>query len=316
MFGIRQCYAPIEGNKRCINITASSTNIHCEQHKKKSSKLHSEYKAFSEKAKTLSLDEVDNISTYKEKVKYLMRCYSIFRETYNLRMKFKTKYITPGYSDDGHEHQFVLIKSKIEDCENRLEKLHDEFLERKTKKKEQEPDAEDIEDVKFIEEIRSFKKKKIRDEKETNEAIAFYIKENRELLKEKRKKVDFIEKYFAKYKLKIGKHFNNFAIASLFLICFYLDCLDRFRKERKLPQLDSVFKLIANTDMGLLLKDFHLPYLEVIYHYIDTSSESCDAFINLLVNVWKRGDFQPETHSLFVKMSEGVGLQVQISSDL
>ena len=318
MFGVNQCYAPIKGNKRCDNIIAKTSSIHCEQHRKESSKLYSKYKAFSEKAKTLSLDEVDSFSSYKEKVNYLMKCYSIFRETYNLRMEFKTRYITPGYSDDGHEHQFALNKNKMEQCEERLEKLYEEILKRKEVIMEVEIKTsytKDDVDENFIEEIRSFKKKKKEDEKETNVAIANYIKENKDLLKDKRRKVDEIEKYFSAYRTRVSKYFNNFVMASLFLICFNLDCKDRVRNGRGLPPLTRVFKLSTKTDLCPLLMNFHPSYLEVIHYSVVEYTKLNDITLDLLVEVWKSKDFRPETHSLYVSLSEETGLSLGINQN-
>lgn len=46
-----------------------------------------------------------------------MKCYAVSQNVYNLRMKFKIKYITPDYSDNSHEHQFTIIRKSIDICE-------------------------------------------------------------------------------------------------------------------------------------------------------------------------------------------------------
>lgn len=109
-------------NKRCNRTTITKDNIHCAEHYKLSRKLYNKYKVACDQANDLNLDGVKSIDLQQEKIKYLMKCYAILQNAYNLIMKFKIKYITPGYSDSGHEHQFVLIKSKINQCEETLEK--------------------------------------------------------------------------------------------------------------------------------------------------------------------------------------------------
>lgn len=46
-----------------------------------------------------------------------MKCYAVSQNVYNFEMKFKIKYITPDYSDNGREHQFTIIRKSIDICE-------------------------------------------------------------------------------------------------------------------------------------------------------------------------------------------------------
>lgn len=106
-----------------------------------------------------------------------MKCYAVLQNAYNLRMKFKIKYITPDYSDSDHEHQFTMIRKSIDICEDRLQNIYREIS---LPKKKVDTELEPVlgkEEPNFIEEVKIFRKKRTDDEAKLNEDMLIFKRE-------------------------------------------------------------------------------------------------------------------------------------------
>ena len=148
MVCFKQCYVPLSANKKCSKTTISKDNIRSSEHHKISRKLYNKYKIAYDQANSLVLDEGKSTDLQK-KIKHLMKCYAVSQNVYNLRMKFKIKYITPVYSDNSHEHQFTIIRKSIDICEETS--LQEKKVDTKSEL-EKEPN--------FSEKVEIFKKKR------------------------------------------------------------------------------------------------------------------------------------------------------------
>lgn len=144
------------------------------------------------------IDDVDSISSVKEKITFLNRCYASYIAAYGARFEHRDRCVVPDCRDWGHDQQFIIIQNKIDKCELRLEKLYDEIILHQQKDfdllvEEENNTTYDAkeEDLSFMDNVKSFKQKRSDDTKETNKIIANYIKENRVILKRKKEMIDF-----------------------------------------------------------------------------------------------------------------------------
>lgn len=308
----KQCYAPLGENKRCNRTTITKDNIHCSQHYKLSRKLYNKYKIACDQANILDLDEVKSIDFHQEKIKYLMKCYAILQNAYNLRMKFKIKYITPGYSDSGHEHQFVTIKKSIDICEERLQNLYQE-ISLPEKEVEIEPEQEKEAETSFIEEVKIFKKKRSDDEAKLNRDIVMYLKENKQYLKEKKEAIDFIISFLEQFKTLDNKHINSHMIVMISLINIVNNYNYRLIKGeypyftlRELP-------LAGFRPINIELNERDPAFMFNIRDTIKRAETTITQILKNLRITWEKKVFDPEVSSGYISLTEEDGFFIHIA---
>lgn len=310
----KQCYAPMPDNTRCKNNTIDSKSVHCEAHRKRSAKLHNNYKSACEKAKKIDLNDVDLIDTLSEKVKFLMKSYAVFRLAYKLRMEFKIKYITPGYSDSGHEHQFITIKKKIDICEERLLNLYQEIsLPGKEVKIEPEQEQEKEENPDFIEEVKIFKKKRSDDEAKLNKDILIYLKENKQYLKEKKEAIDFIVSFLERFKTPDNKHINSHMIVMVSLINIVNNYNYRLIKGEYPYFTMKELPLAGFKPINIELNERDPVFM---FNIRDTIKRAENIITQILKNLritWEKKVFDPEVSSGYISLTEEDGFFIHIA---
>lgn len=119
-----QCMAPIyfaQAPTRCANKIVSK--FHCAEHKDKATKLYKIYKKLCDLAETCDLNDYTNKPTLSEKIKFLNRCFLVFKRAYDARMDHRKYSFVPYFWDDGHNLQFVKLKKKWERCELLISQL-------------------------------------------------------------------------------------------------------------------------------------------------------------------------------------------------
>lgn len=178
-----QCCA-VMNNTRCINLAVSGSD-HCDLHREKAKALYLKYKVLSDQVDKLVIDQkFTNINT---KIDYLMECYILLNQTFKARMKHRMFAFVPECYDEGHDHQFIRLNTLIQECEDKLRQLY--ILQ---DIKDEESSDEDylseegvtvtqkyVNTTKKAEEYRKFRKQR---EKESEEWIQKYIKENEVIL--------------------------------------------------------------------------------------------------------------------------------------
>ena len=197
---INQCWAPTSDGTRCLNSTVDDRKMHCKNHLI-GIKFYDRYKKLCKIANNLNIESISSISSTKEKIAFLNKCYNSYIRAYEARMKHNTNFVVPECSDWGHKRQFVILKNKINTCELKLEALYKEFLLSKKDiiKVDLVQDDLEVEEVHIIEKIKTFTKKRSDDEKEINKVLKEYIKKNKEVLKAKKDIINRINNIFLVY---------------------------------------------------------------------------------------------------------------------
>src|SRR6266513_677545 len=82
---IETCCAPDIGGIRCKNNIEGDCKFHCSKHKVNAHKLYIKYKKICAIAKTLHPEEVDRCDSFQDKMKFLNRCFFVFKRAYDAR---------------------------------------------------------------------------------------------------------------------------------------------------------------------------------------------------------------------------------------
>jgi hypothetical protein len=192
------------------------------KHNPKAKRLYKEYKKLCARAKCLDIEEIKEIIGILDKIKFLNKYYCTHKAAYEARMEHRNSCIVPCCRDYGHDMQFILIKEKINICENQLIQLYTLLLEEKKEEITTSADIKDIEnkeeDTDIIEEIKTFRQKRVNDEKETNRVIGDYIKKNKVILKEKKEAIDKIYSELLRFIPKDTKHIYYLMICMIFSV--------------------------------------------------------------------------------------------------
>jgi hypothetical protein len=288
MFSL-QCYAPFN-NKRCTNSTKDN-KIHCPIHIKEGVKLYNKYKKICLIADTFNLNDVENMSSIKDKVTFLNKAYNIFISAYEARLKHRNRCITPECRDYGHDKQFILLQQKINTCEVQLECLYSvpprEIESNKVEEKEK------LNPV-ILEQVVSFQKKRRNDDIETNRIIAAYIKENGEILKRRNKLIDIC--YEDLLKFTTGNFIYEQMISMLTMVTVLQLAKERKRYNKSYYTFNLNTPVIHSyTNIKDLFKDQDIGVtFSICRGLLDYPDIVCDMF-EVIFNVWKEGNFNPKT---------------------
>jgi hypothetical protein len=213
MFSI-QCYFPLKGS-RCTKIAVEG-RIHCLLHNKVAYPSYKKYKKICGKA-DCNLEEVETITTTKDKVIFLNKCYSAFIQAYEARLLYRDKYIAPECRDYGHDQQFLILKNKINTCEGILESLYNTYEDKvKINTLEVTNTVEEKLDPTPLEQVKQFKQKRYNDKAKTDRVIAAYIKENAKILKHKNILINSCYKNM--YQFNSGKYIYEHMICMVTII--------------------------------------------------------------------------------------------------
>lgn len=189
-----QCFAPTSCNGRCKNKSIEKSR-HCELHHPRATKLYAKYKRLSKLCKDIDLEK--EFTDILSKINHVMNCYKLYDRTYNARLKHREYAIAPNLYDQGHDFQFIELTNKIDLCETKLRFL---YLEHESKTKEtieyKNSDSSDEDKNKIVvyqknpitiaQKIKLNKERRAIKERETNQCIEKYIKENEDTIERKR----------------------------------------------------------------------------------------------------------------------------------
>ncbi len=219
-----QCTAYL-GNKRCINTSIGSSN-HCQLHCTKATKLYLKYKKLCKEVENLDLYlQFDNIN---EQINHLLNCYYKLNKAYKARQKHRQYAFVPECYDQGHLYQITKLSTKMEECEqilNKIINLSNPFNEKDENVKENEQEQNVV--LKIKREIFNYKQFRQQQEIENNTLIEKYIEENSMILKNKAKLLNLIVTYVdTLYQDDIDyfiKHIVSFHLVGGLYSCCYFD---------------------------------------------------------------------------------------------
>lgn len=309
MLNTKQCAAPIGNNLRCKNITADGVKIHCNHHHTNAVKLYKKYKKACEFANTFIIDDVHTITSDREKIIFLNKCYVACIDAYNKRMEHRNRYVVPDCRDWGHDQQFIRLKQKADTCELLLETLYSEITlkhrERENVLVSEETEIKDdhvqVEDTFFMEEVKKFKKKRVDDEKETNRIIEAYIRENAKELRSKKKLIELCYSKLSKY----TTHNAKYEYEHMMCIIMVLFDLERKIESRNKFPFDCDYtkiatlvsaKINAHINIKELFSDQHMDFLIELnetFDYFDDKSIIIDSVLSHVRKIWEETDFEP-----------------------
>lgn len=192
-----QCCAVSSQNSRCPN--SAGEGKHCDFHRPMAVKLYLKYKKLS--------DQVDEMNLYKEfddvekQITHVRDCYVLLNKTYSARSAHRKYAFVPECYDAGHDHQFTKLKNLIDGCENILSKLYSQqanaILKKDSSSSSETPDSKPSKTPKSsrkkknkrvvaanIDLARYIKKRKDI-EADIEQWIGKYVRENRQILKER-----------------------------------------------------------------------------------------------------------------------------------
>lgn len=116
-------------------------------------------------------------------IKYQNQCHYAYFRAYQGRMEHRTYGLVPEYYDYGHNKQFDIIMNKINECEEQLRSLYDQYLQDKDHiktvvqevKLADEVEGEDLQVVTIINKVDTFKRQRIDDAEKERMEIQQYI---------------------------------------------------------------------------------------------------------------------------------------------
>lgn len=310
MFTTKQCCAPIQNNGRCTNLTKDANKVLCEMHYPKGAKLYKRYKTFCAIADTFDVAEVHTLSTTKEKISFLNKCYCSYITAYNGRMEHRTKFIVPDCRDFGHDEQFRIIKRKIDICEKELEELYIKITipvkEIIISLTEVEESFEEVKDVTFIDKIKSFKQQRREDEEETNKVIAKYMKQNSAYLKRRKTIIDLCFGYLSCFFTK-DKKFPCYHMCCMIdsLIILVTAIINPNHKDVSDCKVNKYFMGCINVNSYVYIVDlfdhFNLQNITTFAQTITSCGNQLKHTLKQLQKVWEATTFNPLISTLLFK---------------
>ena len=201
-----QCCSYGPDNTRCLNIIIKASN-HCALHYRKAIKLYKNYKKICNIAYNLDINK--EIPNLENKRKYLINCYVWLNKAFDARLKHRMYAFVPECYDEGHDLQFTIIKKKIKTCESQLSNLYQNYtkeyeaLQIETTKnikpkylsKKESKDSKSNQNRQKIKNIptklKKYSNNRKESEREINQFIKIYLKENKAILK-RRSKIDVL----------------------------------------------------------------------------------------------------------------------------
>ena len=112
-----QCCAPTVDNKRCPNSVINGAN-HCKNHLVYAKGLYDKYKKICNIAYNLDIEkDIHNVESHHN---HLMQCYVWLNKAFTARMRHRKYAFVPECYDEGHNMQFEIIQKKIDVCEKKL----------------------------------------------------------------------------------------------------------------------------------------------------------------------------------------------------
>lgn len=206
-----QCCA-YSGSSRCPNNVAGCSN-HCSFHREKAINLYNKYKILSDQISKIDIHNLGiPFANTQENIDFIMKYYVLLDKTYNARMKHRKYAFVPECYDEGHDFQFSRLQNELQECEEVLAKLYilqstnKNLLENgETETKEGSEESNDMNNNFIrVSEMNSYdmmkkakrcNKRRHQIEKEFDETVNKYIKENHETLERRKLLIIYISKF-------------------------------------------------------------------------------------------------------------------------
>jgi hypothetical protein len=157
----------------------------------------------------LNIDKEAEYQNINDRIDHLNMCYDWYINAYEARLKHRNYAFVPECYDFGHNLQFTIIQEKINLCEDKLfaikqkhEESRDHLLDSKSDENRVSENADHQYDAhikKAMKYVNTFKKKRLADEKETDQLIRQYIKENEVSLKYKQRIIDLCANFLKSF---------------------------------------------------------------------------------------------------------------------
>ena len=259
-----------------------------------------------ETADTFDIEEVEEIKLFSQKIAFLHKCYISYMRAYNARMKHRNYAIAPECEDYGHDLQFSILKEKMVRCEEKLEKLYYKiaFDKEINSFEEVQEDIEIKEDSSsvFIETVNKFKERRLQDEKETVMAIEDYIKENKQILKNKNRYINFIYDTLLRFIPKKSKYVYQIMMSMVSLLVKVLYKHINLREKKLYPynnmknaqayEAAGGFRILSNkmdtyTSLKDVLKDVYLPQIITMKEFLESIDAWTIEIFNKIVETWQ-----------------------------
>jgi hypothetical protein len=328
-----RCCAPTPNKTRCSNATVRPEAMHCSVHYKDGLKSYTQYKELCKVADRYSITEANDISSLNGKIRFLNICYKVYIAAYNARLEYRNAFVVCECYDYGHDKQFTLLNEKMDTCEILLTQLHDEIKASSTQEKEkkfsstsstkeevEDSSPKEVEEVEekveiTIEAVKSFREKRLKDERETKKIIAAYIKENKKLLKQKRNLVEVICSKYRQIALFEGNKFIYEELVAIVIITAEFHRVMKYEDEKlrlltkASPSCDKTigFSLGCSaitrfSDIRDFLMDRDINFILLLLAIPAQYPDLFTGIIFKFLEVWEKTTFSPTTSILKIKI--------------
>ena len=305
MFKNRQCCAPTKKNTRCTNYSIDGVKIHCPIHHNGGLKLYDRYKKACGIADSFDVEESIKITSTREQIVFLNKCYCAYIHAYEARMEHRNKYVVFECRDYGHDKQFVIIRNKT-----KLEEIYDKLITHQKKEitvevdtYPQEVEHEEVKDLTFIDKVKDFKQKRVDDEKETNRVIMSYIQENSKLLKDKKNIIGECYSILLKFVTEDSKFLYHHMMAMFIVI---IGAQEYMGNEKGKYSPDKVLKASYSSTFTLSSKDInmysdmkeffneqHFDFILFLGRALASFGGIMDVFLTDIKTAWQETNFDP-----------------------
>lgn len=216
-----QCCA-YDNFNRCKNNTVKNS-YHCIKHYSTARKLYFHYKDICDLAYNLDLNK--KFIDLQENIDYLLSCYEKFNNAYEARMLHRRYAFVPECYDAGHDYQFIFIKNKINECEEKIKQLEQEQI--------KENEITNIIIYTENEKVNKKRKQRQKIQEEEYELIEKYIKQNEKFISERKIINEFIIEYMDGIEDVYKINFKNKHLMIYFVwrLVYRLFTMNYFQKE-------------------------------------------------------------------------------------
>lgn len=310
----KQCCAPLPNGQRCPNNIIDDSSIHCELHFPKGIRLYKLYKKLCDISEIYDLNK--KFPTILETIRYINKAYYSYFRAYEGRMEHRIYGLVPECYDYGHNTQFDIILLKIQQSEDLLTSLYDQYFKEKSKlelqkdlqalegqvdvDEEVKESGEDLEVTEILNKTKDFEARRADDKQKEEIAIEQYIEENKEIIKQKAIPAEEIIRVLKAY-MRVNPQYEYYQLISAYKMILRLQTIvqsfSNTRKDQTLIIRDCLsyddFKRYSNTEEYLKEEpkvniDYALLVLQRKYWMIKDFIKNAEQFWNSKdINVYR-----------------------------
>ncbi len=315
--------AEIHVLSRCTSPTIKESD-HCIVHYNTAKKLYLTYKKICSVAYNYDIEK--KIENTTDRIKYLLKCYSWLNKAFDARMTHKKYAYVPECSDKGHEKQFRIIQTKIDLCEKILSELYEKNVNSDIIIHSDNTTGAKVESEPIIipKKINKCQTQRKITETDYNDLMESYIKENKEILEQKKKLLTHITAFV--FKLFNIKKNTETTTDDIFLSCiaarnivtelYDIGYFDKVYKPEKCTQCKC--NEYVSYEMELFCRCGCMYEFDTIYEYFGRCSQFSIKFFYelLLFNKQKISPIVSDFKKLYHIYDYGItNLQVEFKWD-